>query len=96
MASSIAGVGSKHSSRLTSRRRIISRSSFDNFGSSAIMSCTLIFVFSRIVSLLRLRLSIPRAILEGEKRYWVHVALDRDFANNSVDALGTQLEEVAE
>ena len=31
-------------------------------------------------------------IVQGEKRYWLHVALDRD--NGSV--LGTQLEEIIE
>jgi hypothetical protein len=33
--------------------------------------------------------------VEGEKRYWLHVALGRDLnADGSVDVLGTQLEEV--
>ena len=51
MASSIAGVGSKGSSRLTSRRKINSRSSSDSFGNSAIISCTLIFeeYFPRLI-----------------------------------------------
>ncbi len=35
--------------------------------------------------------------VEGEKRYWLHVALGRDLnADGSVDVLGTQLEEVVE
>jgi hypothetical protein len=35
--------------------------------------------------------------VEGEKRYWLHVALGRDLnADGSVDVLGTQLEEVIE
>jgi Tfp pilus assembly protein PilX len=40
-------------------------------------------------------------IVEGEKRYWLHIALGRDLITNpdgtqSVDVLGTQLEEVVE
>jgi hypothetical protein len=36
-------------------------------------------------------------IVEGEKRYWLHVALGRDVnADGSVDVLGAQLEEVGE
>jgi len=35
-------------------------------------------------------------ILEGEKRYWLHIALGRDLVNGQVDVLGTQLEEVVE
>ncbi len=31
-------------------------------------------------------------IVEGEKRYWLHIALDRDAGS----VLGTQLEEVIE
>jgi type II secretory pathway pseudopilin PulG len=35
--------------------------------------------------------------VEGEKRYWLHIALGRDLnADGSVDVLGTQLEEVVE
>jgi hypothetical protein len=35
--------------------------------------------------------------VEGEKRYWLHVALGRDLnEDGSVDVLGTQLEEVIE
>jgi hypothetical protein len=34
--------------------------------------------------------------VEGEKRYWLHVALGRDLVNGSVDILGTQIEEVFE
>ncbi len=35
--------------------------------------------------------------VEGEKRYWLHIALGRDLnADGSVDVLGTQLEEVTE
>ena len=35
--------------------------------------------------------------VEGEKRYWLHIALGRDpNADGSVDVLGTQLEEVIE
>jgi hypothetical protein len=35
--------------------------------------------------------------VEGEKRYWLHVALGRDLnADGSVDVLGAQLEEVTE
>ena len=33
-------------------------------------------------------------IVEGEKRYWLHIALGRDLVSGSVDVLGTQLEEV--
>jgi hypothetical protein len=35
-------------------------------------------------------------IVEGEKRYWFHIALGRDLVSGSVDVLGTQLEEVVE
>ncbi len=44
-------------------------------------------------------------MLEGEKRYWLHIALGRDLVNPDgtlctsgcqVDVLGTQLEEVVE
>jgi hypothetical protein len=35
-------------------------------------------------------------IVEGEKRYWLHIALGRDLVNGNVDVLGTQLEEVLE
>ncbi len=36
-------------------------------------------------------------IVEGEKRYWLHVALGRDLNDDgSVEVLGTQLEEVIE
>jgi len=31
-------------------------------------------------------------IVQGEKRYWLHIALDRDYGT----VLGTQLEEVVE
>jgi hypothetical protein len=34
--------------------------------------------------------------VEGEKRYWLHIALGRDLNNGQVDVLGTQLEEVTE
>jgi hypothetical protein len=34
--------------------------------------------------------------VEGETRYWLHIALGRDLVNGSVDVLGTQLEEVNE
>jgi hypothetical protein len=33
---------------------------------------------------------------EGEKRYWLHIALGRDLVSGQVDVLGTQLEEVVE
>ena len=36
-------------------------------------------------------------VVEGEKRYWLHIALGRDLNDDgSVDVLGTQLEEVIE
>jgi hypothetical protein len=36
-------------------------------------------------------------VVEGEKRYWLHIALGRDLnSDGSVDVLGTQLEEVVE
>jgi len=35
-------------------------------------------------------------IVEGEKRYWLHIALTRDLNAGSVDVLGMQLEEVTE
>jgi hypothetical protein len=34
--------------------------------------------------------------VEGEKRYWLHIALGRDLVSGQVDVLGTQLEEVIE
>jgi len=35
--------------------------------------------------------------VEGEKRYWLHIALGRDLnPDGTVDVLGTQLEEVVE
>jgi hypothetical protein len=35
--------------------------------------------------------------VEGEKRYWLHIALGRDLNDDgSVDVLGTRLEEVIE
>ena len=37
-----------------------------------------------------------RNIVEGEKRYWLHIALGRDFNGGKVDVLGAQLEEVTE
>jgi len=35
-------------------------------------------------------------IVEGEKRYWLRIALGRDLVSGNVDVLGTQLEEVTE
>jgi hypothetical protein len=35
-------------------------------------------------------------IVEGEKRYWLHIAVGRDLNAGSVDVLGQQLEEVTE
>jgi Tfp pilus assembly protein PilX len=35
-------------------------------------------------------------IVQGEKRYWLHIALGRDLLSGQVDVLGTQLEEVVE
>jgi hypothetical protein len=36
-------------------------------------------------------------VVEGEKRYRLHIALGRDLnADGTVDVLGTQLEEVVE
>jgi hypothetical protein len=35
-------------------------------------------------------------MVEGEKRYWLHIALGRDLVSGQVDVLGTQLEEVLE
>ena len=36
-------------------------------------------------------------IVEGEKRYWLHIALGRDLNDDgTVDVLGTQLEQVIE
>jgi hypothetical protein len=36
-------------------------------------------------------------IVEGEKRYWLHIALGRDLnTDRTVDVLGAQLEEVSE
>jgi len=32
--------------------------------------------------------------VEGEKRYWLHIALGRDLVSGQVDVLGTQVEEV--
>jgi hypothetical protein len=41
-------------------------------------------------------LSGSNFIVEGEKRYWLHIALGRDLVSGQVDVLGTQLEEVVE
>jgi hypothetical protein len=41
-------------------------------------------------------LSGSNFLVEGEKRYWLHVALGRDLVNGGVDVLGTQLEQVVE
>jgi hypothetical protein len=41
-------------------------------------------------------LTASNFIVEGEKRYWLHIALGRDLVSGSVDVLGTQLEEVTE
>jgi hypothetical protein len=35
-------------------------------------------------------------IVEGEKRYWLHIALGRDLNTGRVDVVGAQLEEVTE
>jgi hypothetical protein len=36
-------------------------------------------------------------VVEGEKRYWLHIAIDRDLKpDGTVDVIGTQLEEVIE
>ena len=36
-------------------------------------------------------------IVQGEKRYWLHIALARDLnPDRTVDVLGAQLEEVTE
>jgi hypothetical protein len=35
-------------------------------------------------------------IVEGEKRYWLHIALGRDLNGGAIDVLGQQLEEVTE
>jgi len=41
--------------------------------------------------------SLAGFIVEGEKRYWFHIALGRDLnINRTVDVLGSQLEEVSE
>ena len=40
-------------------------------------------------------MSMPN-IVDGEKRYWLHIALGRDLVSGSGDVLGTQLEEVTE
>jgi hypothetical protein len=38
-----------------------------------------------------------RFIVQGEKRYWLHIALGRDLKpDGSVDVLGAELEEVTE
>jgi hypothetical protein len=35
-------------------------------------------------------------VVQGEKRYWLHIALGRDLVSGQVDVLGTQLEGVVE
>ena len=35
-------------------------------------------------------------VVQGEKRYWLRIALGRDLVSSQVDVLGTQLEEVIE
>ena len=53
----------------------------------------------------RLRKQAPQSVVpvpagslvEGEKRYWLHIALARDLnTDRTVDVLGAQLEEVTE
>ena len=40
---------------------------------------------------------VAKFIVEGEKRYWLHLALGRDLnTDGTVDVLGTELEEVTE
>jgi prepilin-type N-terminal cleavage/methylation domain-containing protein len=40
---------------------------------------------------------VAKFIVEGEKRYWLHISLGRDLnTDRTVDVLGTQLEEVTE
>jgi hypothetical protein len=40
---------------------------------------------------------IAKFIVQGEKRYWLHIALARDInTDRTVDVLGAQLEEVTE
>ena len=41
-------------------------------------------------------LTASNFIVEGEKRYWLHIALGRDLNGGNVDVLGAQLEEVTE
>jgi len=41
--------------------------------------------------------NVAKFIVQGEKRYWLHIALARDLnTDRTVDVLGTQLEEVTE
>jgi hypothetical protein len=40
---------------------------------------------------------LAKFIVQGEKRYWLHIALARDLnADRTVDVLGAELEEVTE
>jgi hypothetical protein len=40
---------------------------------------------------------VSKFTVEGQRRYWLHIALGRDLNDDgSVDVLGTQLEEVIE
>jgi hypothetical protein len=42
-------------------------------------------------------LTASNFVVEGEKRFWLHIALGRDLKpDGTVDVLGTQLEEVIE
>jgi hypothetical protein len=42
-------------------------------------------------------LVISGSPVQGEKRYWLHIALARDLnADGTVDVLGAELEEVTE
>jgi hypothetical protein len=41
-------------------------------------------------------LTASNFIVQGEKRYWLHIALGRDLNGGNVDVLGAQLEEVTE
>jgi hypothetical protein len=43
-----------------------------------------------------LNLTASNFIVQGEKRYWLHIALGRDLNGGNVDVLGAQLEEVTE
>jgi hypothetical protein len=90
MASSIAGVGSKGSSNLTSFRKINSRSSSDSFGNSAIISWTLMFALGEQFPFFACKRQSRRSNVESKKRtrYMSRfIALSGQVLDNQIEVL---------